>query len=82
VIVIRSDNKHAIAHATPRIIDLVDPHQPTSANPSGYAYEGYFFVAQDKRGVPYLATFNHERYCPIEGGEWAADPSLYPFAHG
>ena len=82
LVVIGSDNKRAIARATPKIISLFDPYHPTTANPSGYAYEGYFLVAQDKHGSPYLATFNHERCCPPGGGEWAADPSLYPFAHG
>jgi hypothetical protein len=82
VIVIRSDNKHAIARATPKIIDLFDPHHPTSENPSGYAYEGYFFVAQDTNGVPYLATNNFWRAPHVGGGEWAADASLYPFPHG
>ena len=82
VIVIRSDRKHAIARATPRIIDLFDPQRPTRTNAGGYAYEGYFFTAQDGRGVPYLATFNHWRPPHVGGGEWAADESLYPFPHG
>jgi len=82
VIVIRSDRKHAIARATPRIVALFDPHRATKANPSGYAYEAYFFVAEDARGVPYLATFNHWRAPHVGGGEWAAEESLYPFPHG
>ena len=82
VIVIRSDDKHTIAHATPAIVDLFDPHHPTRKNPSGYAYEGYFFVAQDTHGTSYLATFNHWRVPHVGGGEWAADQSLYPFPHG
>jgi hypothetical protein len=83
VIVIRSDARRAIARATPRIVELFDPHtRPTGANPSGYAYEGYFLVAVDARGVPYLATFNHWRAPHVGGGEWAASPDLYPFPHG
>jgi len=83
VIVIRSDAKHAIARATPKIVDLFDPHtRPTQANPSGYAYEGYFLVAEDGRGAPYLATFNHWRAPRVGGGEWAVAPDLYPFPHG
>jgi hypothetical protein len=82
VIVIRSDRKRAIARATPRIVELFDPRRPTKANPSGYAYEAYFFVAETSRGVPYLATFNHWRAPHVGGGEWAADESLYPFPHG
>jgi hypothetical protein len=82
VIVISSNAKLAIARATPRIVALFDPHRPTQANPSGYAYEGYFLVAEDGRGVPYLATFNHWRAPHVGGGEWAAAPNLYPFPHG
>jgi hypothetical protein len=82
VIVIRSDDKRAIARSTPAIVESFDPHHPTPRNPSGYAYEGYFFVAQDTHGVPYLATFNHWRVPHVGGGEWAADESLYPFPHG
>jgi hypothetical protein len=82
VIVIRSDKKLAIAHATPAIIKLFDPRHVTNTNPSGFAYAGYFLSAEDRRGVPYLATFHHSRCCPPGGGEWAASENLYPFPHG
>jgi hypothetical protein len=82
VIVIRSDRKRAIARATPKIIELFDPHHPTQANPSGYAYEGYFLVAEAGTGLPYLATFNHWRAPHVGGGQWAAAEDLYPFPHG
>jgi hypothetical protein len=76
VIVIRSDRKLAIARATPAIIDLFDPRHVTKKNPSGYAYEAYFFEARDRHGAPYLATFNHWRPPHVGGGQWAADESL------
>lgn len=82
VIVISANNELSIARATPKIIDLFDPRHPMSANPSGYAYEGYFFVAQTTGGVPFLATFNHWRAPHVGGGEWAASENLYPFPHG
>jgi hypothetical protein len=82
VIVISSNKKQPISQATPKIINLFDPRRPTTANPSGFAYEGYFFVAQTTGGVPYLATFNHWRAPHVGGGEWAARESLYPFPHG
>jgi hypothetical protein len=63
-------------------VQIVDPHHATTANPSGYAYEGYFLVAQTTGGVPYLATFNHWRAPHVGGGEWAASEDLYPFPHG
>ena len=82
VIVIRSDSEQSIPRATPKIVDLFDPRHPTSADPSGYAYEGYFFVVETSGGVPYLATFNHWRAPHVGGGEWAASENLYPFPHG
>jgi hypothetical protein len=82
VIVIRSDRKHAIAKATPAIINAFDPRHVTKSNPSGYAYEAYFFEARDKHGIAYLATFNHWRPPHVGGGQWAAEESLYPFDHG
>jgi hypothetical protein len=82
VVVIRSDRKHAIAKATPAIINLFDPRHVTKNNPSGYAYEAYFFEACDEHGIPYLATFNHWRPPHVGGGQWAAQESLYPFDHG
>jgi hypothetical protein len=81
-VVIASDRKHALARAIPEIVEAFDPHRPTKANPSGYAYEAYFLVAQDRHAVPYVATFNHWRPPHVGGGQWAADESLYPFPHG
>jgi hypothetical protein len=82
VVVIRSDARERIARATPAIVAAIDPRHVTKTNPSGYAYEGYFLVAEDSRGVPFLATFNHWRAPHVGGGEWAASESLYPFPHG
>jgi hypothetical protein len=82
VVVIRSNRKLPIARATPHILDLIDPHHKTKQNPSGFAYEGIFFVAQTTRGVPYLAVFNHWRAPHVGGGQWAASESLYPYPHG
>ena len=52
------------------------------ANPSGYAYEGYFLVAQTNSGAPYLASFNHWRAPHVGAGEGAVSEKLYPFPHG
>ena len=82
VIVIRSSHKLTIARAIPKIVALFDPRHVTKSNPSGYAYEAYFLVVEDRRGVPYIATFNHWRAPHVGGGQWAANESLYPFPHG
>lgn len=82
VVVIRSDREQATARATAKIILSFDPYHPTPADPIGYAYEGYFLVAETSRGIPYVATFNLGRAPHIGGGEWAASENLYPFPHG
>jgi hypothetical protein len=60
-IVIRSDRQQAIALATRKIVSLFNPYHPTSADPAGSAYEGYFLVAEDSHRVPYLASWNESR---------------------
>lgn len=82
LIVIRSDHESAMARSLPKIIDLFDPRHPTHADPSGFAYEGYFLTVVDNSGTPYIATFNHWRAPHVGGGEWAASEDLYPFPHG
>jgi hypothetical protein len=82
VIVIRSDREQAIAPATRKIVTLFNPYHPTSADPAGTAYEGYFLVAEDSHGIPYLASWNQSRAPHVGGGEWAASENLYPFPHG
>jgi hypothetical protein len=82
VVVIRSDDEQAIARATPQIVAGFDPHRVTKENPSGFAYEGIFFLAETSKGVPYLAVFNHWRAPHVGGGQWAARESLYPYPHG
>jgi hypothetical protein len=82
VIVIRSDREQAIARATRKIVTLFNPYHPTSADPAGSAYEGYFLLAEDSHGVPYLASWNQSRAPHVGGGEWAASENLYPFPHG
>lgn len=82
VVVISSNDKPGIARATAKIVDIFDPRRVTYLDPSGYAYEGYFLVAETSSGVPYLSTFNHWRAPHVGGGEWAASEDLYPFPHG
>jgi hypothetical protein len=82
VVVLQSDDEARLARAVPRIVAAFDRRRPTAADPAGTAYEAYFLVAETRAGVPYLATFDHERAPHVGGGEWAARESLYPFPHG
>lgn len=81
-IVIDAKDKHALAASTPAILRLIDPKARTNDDRTGWAYEGFLFEARDRHGIPFLATFNWWRGPNAGGGQWAADPSLFPFQHG
>ncbi len=81
-VVIKAKNERALSASTPAILRLIDPKAHTSDDRTGWAYEGFLFEARDSHGVPFLATFNWWRGPHAGGGQWAADPGLYPFAHG
>jgi hypothetical protein len=82
LVVIQARDKHALAASTGAILQLIDPKAPTADDRTGWAYEGFLFEARDSHGVPFLVTFNWWRGPHAGGGQWAADPLLYPFAHG
>jgi hypothetical protein len=81
-VVVETNDKHALAASTAAVLHLIDPKARTNDDRTGWAYEGFLFEARDSHGVPFLATFNWWRGPHAGGGQWAADPSLYPFAHG
>ena len=81
-VLIKAKDKHALAASTGAILRLIDPKKHTSDDRTGWAYEGFLFEARDRHGVPFLATFNWWRGPHAGGGQWAADPTLLPFAHG
>jgi hypothetical protein len=82
LVVVETKNKHALAASTAAILRVIDPKAQTSDDRTGWAYEGFLFEAQDTHGVPFLTTFNWWRGLHPGGGQWATDPSLYPFNHG
>jgi len=81
-VVVTARDKRALAASTPAILRLIDPKARTGDDRTGWAYEGFLFEARDSHGVPFLATFNWWRGPHAGGGQWASDPSLYPFPHG
>jgi hypothetical protein len=81
-VVVEAKDEHALAASTSSILRLIDPKAGTNDDRAGWAYEGFLFEARDSHGVPFLATFNWWRGPHPGGGQWAADPSLYPFPHG
>jgi hypothetical protein len=81
-VVVEANDRHALAASTAAILRLIDPKAPANDDRTGWAWEGFLFEARDNRAVPFLATFNWWRGPNPGGGQWASDPSLYPFAHG
>jgi hypothetical protein len=82
LVVVETKNKRALASSTPAILHLIDPKARTNDDRTGWAYEGFLFLARDSQRVPFLATFNWWRGPHAGGGQWASDPSLLPFSHG
>lgn len=80
-IAVRTTHYLALALALPGILRSLDPHSAQSDN-RGWSYEGFFFEAQDERGVPFLAVYNVWRGQHKGGGQWARSEPLFPFPHG
>jgi hypothetical protein len=79
VVVIRIANKHELSKAKPAILRPIDPKRPNKDDRIGWAYEAFFFEAQEENGTPFLAVFNHWREPHAGGGQWASESSLPPF---
>lgn len=75
-VVVRSTHYVALAHATGAILEKLEPDGKYDRD-----YEGFYFEAQDERGIPFFSAFNVMRG-RIEGGQWARSEPLYPFEHG
>jgi hypothetical protein len=60
----------------PRIMDLLNP-RTTAGKRTAQTFEAFFFAAEDAKG-PFLFTEGFSRG-EQGGGEWAANPCLYPY---
>jgi hypothetical protein len=76
LVVVRTRRYVSLARAAGAILRELDPERNYDPD-----YEGFYFEAQDERGVPFFSAFNVRRG-QIEGGEWARSEPLYPFPHG
>jgi hypothetical protein len=82
LVVIQAKDRHALAASVPAIRKLIDPKKRTNDDRTGWAYEGFLLEALDGRGIPFVAVHNWWRGPHAGGGQWAVDPSLYPYPHG
>jgi hypothetical protein len=71
----------ALVRALPGILRSLDPHSGRT-DTHGWSYEGFYFEAQDERGMPFLGVYNFWRGQHKGGGECARSEPLYPFEHG
>ena len=81
-VVVETSDRRALLTATGTILRLIDPKTRTNDDRTGWAHEGFLFKARDNDGVPFLAAFNGWRGPHLGGGQWASNPSFYPFPHG
>ncbi|MDX6554603.1 MAG: hypothetical protein QOD86_798 [Miltoncostaeaceae bacterium] len=79
LIVVRVDDRRALARRTGEILRLLDPG---IGSPDGRSYEGLFFEARGPDGRAFLVTFSWWRGPRPAGGQWASSERLLPFAHG
>jgi hypothetical protein len=81
-VVVRTEHYLELAEATGGILRRLDPKSNTSDDRTGWRYEGFYFEAQDRDGVPFLIAFNYWRGDGPGGGQWARSERLFPFEHG
>jgi hypothetical protein len=72
----------ALARATPAILARLDLHKRSAGDRRGWAYEGFYFEAEDEHRVPFLIVDAFWRGSTPGGGQWARSEPLYPFDHG
>lgn len=82
LVVVQTSRYEQLARATHAILQQIDPKRRTNDDRTGWRFEGFFFEAQDERGIPFLAADNFWRGESAGGGQWARSEPLYPFPHG
>jgi hypothetical protein len=78
LIVVRTAHSLALARATVSVLQGLDPNWGRG-EPSEL-YEGLYFVALDKKGVPLFSTSEVIRG-RSQGSVWARSDALYPVGH-
>ncbi len=79
---VRVETRHylRLAHAVAAIERAINPHGGTS-DLGGWSYEGFYFQADDERGIPFIIASTLTRG-QVAGSQWARSEQLYPGAHG
>lgn len=79
LVVETSRDRTAFVHDVPAIMALLDPDSSADSQ-TATTFEGFLFEARDGRG-PFVSVESVERGT-AEGGQWSANPSVFPYAHG
>ena len=82
MVVVRSNDPFALAKDVPAVVKSLDPKANTGDDPTGWAWEGFYFEVQDHERKPAIVIQNFWRERSGGGGQWAAAESLFPFPHG
>jgi hypothetical protein len=80
-VIVETSDYLRLAQAVPRIMARIDPRSPAAYDAKGWAYEGFYFQADDERRVPFLSVSNFLRGPNGGGGEFARSERLYPYPH-
>lgn len=80
LVVIRSADPYALTKKVPEIASSLNPKANTGDGRTGWAWEGFYLEARDRKETPAFTIFTSWRRGG--GGQWAAAESLYPFQHG
>jgi len=70
-VVVRTTNYVELGQATGRILERLMT-----------GYEGYYFEADDERGVPFIYVAKARRGPSGTGRYWARSDAVAPFVHG
>lgn len=78
LVITTTRNRKRFAHDVPAIMRLLDPTR-TARTTTTVTFEGFYLEAEDETG-PFVSVDDAYRG-EIMGGEWAANPCLYPYPH-
>ena len=82
LVVVQTTHYEALARAFGRFDKSLNPLRDRRTDGLAGAFEGFFFEAQDERGVPFFVMYDAIRGVSGYGGQWARADALYPGLHG
>jgi len=82
MVVVQTAHPIRLARVAGKIARFLDPFEQSHRfQLGGWAYEGFYFEAEDANNAPAFAFANAFRGTGL-GSQWARSERLYPFVHG